>query len=72
MKRHDDVALTPFANDPIRGPHLRLALHHINALNGHHYLSTALLDYLIRAALSNRIPQNVLIGSEKSFSSWKE
>jgi hypothetical protein len=62
----------PFANDPLRGPTLPLpSQHDIEQLNGKHFLSTSLLDYLLQCSLPSNIPDNILIGSSNSLS-WFE
>jgi hypothetical protein len=62
----------PFAHDPLRGPTLQLPNRDdIEKLNGRHFLSTALLDYVLQKALPKNIPENIIIGSSNALS-WFE
>lgn len=58
----------PFANDPFRGPPLLAPPEDIEALKGPNFLTTALIDYLIREAMPHDLPDHVLIGSSNSMS----
>jgi hypothetical protein len=59
----------PFAHDPLRGPTLHLPDRDVvEKLNGRHFLSTALLDYVLQKALPKNIPENIIIGSSNSLS----
>jgi hypothetical protein len=61
----------PFLNDPFRGPPLSLTKDVISPLSGNHYLSTALVDYLIQRSMPSHLPDSVLIGSSNAFTVLK-
>lgn len=60
--------LVPFANDPVRGPPLAVPPEEVEALNGPNFLSTSLIDYLIRLAAPKDLPDDVLLGSSNAMS----
>jgi SWIM zinc finger/MULE transposase domain/Ulp1 protease family, C-terminal catalytic domain len=65
----ESLPLVPFANDPVRTPGiLPLTTDQIAALNGPHFLSTALIDFILQQTLKDTIPPNLLIGSSNSMS----
>lgn len=64
--------LTPFANDPVRGPLLSLAKGDVEALNGPKFLSsTSLIDYLLQQVTPKDLPHQIRVGSSNSLS-WIE
>jgi hypothetical protein len=71
-RRTTTISPAPFANDPLRGPTLSPPpLDEIEKLNGNHFLTTSLLDYIMQCGLPNNLPETVLIGSSNSLS-WFE
>ena len=58
----------PFANDPVRGPPLKVGRDHVDALSGPNFLSTALIDYILQHALQGMIPKEILVGSANLLS----
>jgi hypothetical protein len=57
----------PFADDPFRGKPLSVFREDVEALNGHNFLSTRLIDFVLQRGLPNDLPAQVLITSSNSM-----
>ena len=60
--------LVPFADDPLRGGPIVLTNSQIDDLNQKKFLTTTLIDYVLRHAVRKDIPDDTLIGSSNCMS----
>ena len=67
----EKVIYPPFAEDPVRGPPLHLPRKAVKDLNGPEFLTTTLIDYILRQVMPKDLPDHVLIGTSDSFEYFK-